>query len=590
MNGLVIGAMMALSMMQQTDTTFALDGGERLSVETMGGSIEVLVWDEDRIRVQAEHSNRTFIDIHRHNDGRQIDVEAEARRGPANIVDFRITVPPEHAGALQGLEQWLGRPVKEIFLGRVKDVLIVSDNDEWVEDAIRGGRDTLKADAWFETEFIERSRGPRDVEMFMRPHLAARLLQEYGRDDTGGPLFPVSRFLPAVMTGEVTVRAGPRPSGVDFALTNNPPPNAFGKLPYRHLIDLYQYEKADLSLELSENGIARFIPKDRTVGALVLRAKTDDLVDLFLEFIPRARLELFNEQVRETPGPTGRRYQDLASVLRELMKDFGDMHMLVLHRPKVFEGRDYASFQREFEVPPPTLIVTLVSRIQDHVAGDQVRRKVSDHLRVLQLNPLGADQGGKFHVAEPVEAKDEDELKLVRPAFGGMTGNMKYFVFSMNPEGAEAVMRAGEDSQARMITEPSVQAALGTLPPKGTLAMIVRGEMVRLAMWDEVRKRADESFRIPTRRGEWAELHRRPGMSDADLLPLVQEEQDRFIATHYPDFRDRWRVQIAPWSRVDTIVVAATLGEGPVKGAKAQAYVHFRLPDTSEDDPPPRGE
>jgi hypothetical protein len=102
MNGLVIGAMMALSMMQQTDTILDLEGAELLSIETMGGSIEVGVWDEDRIRIQAEHSNRTYIEIERRRRGREIDIEPEAARGPANIVDFRVTVPRTMSVKLDG--------------------------------------------------------------------------------------------------------------------------------------------------------------------------------------------------------------------------------------------------------------------------------------------------------------------------------------------------------------------------------------------------------------------------------------------------------------------------------------------------------
>ena len=91
MNGIVAGALMALSFVQQTDTTFALDGAEYLDVESLGGSIVVEVWDEDRVRVRAEHSTRTYVEIDRGRRG--ISVESEARRGPANIVDYRITVP-----------------------------------------------------------------------------------------------------------------------------------------------------------------------------------------------------------------------------------------------------------------------------------------------------------------------------------------------------------------------------------------------------------------------------------------------------------------------------------------------------------------
>ncbi len=101
MNGLLIGAMLALGTMQQTDTTFAVDGAERLQVETLGGSITIDVWDRAEVRIQAEHSSRTFVDIDRRRG--VIDIEAEARRGPANMVDFHITVPRTMALDLEGM-------------------------------------------------------------------------------------------------------------------------------------------------------------------------------------------------------------------------------------------------------------------------------------------------------------------------------------------------------------------------------------------------------------------------------------------------------------------------------------------------------
>ena len=79
-----------------------------VSVETAGGSIEVSVWDEERIRVVAEHSTRTYLEIDRRRDGREIDIEPEARRGPANIVDFRMD-PSEAVSAPRVHHQWQPR-------------------------------------------------------------------------------------------------------------------------------------------------------------------------------------------------------------------------------------------------------------------------------------------------------------------------------------------------------------------------------------------------------------------------------------------------------------------------------------------------
>lgn len=93
MNSLVMGALVALSMAQQTDTVIPLEGAKVLEVNAPAGSITVTGWDRNEISIQAEHSTRTFVEIRRTRDGQRIDVEADSRRGPATIVDYVIRVP-----------------------------------------------------------------------------------------------------------------------------------------------------------------------------------------------------------------------------------------------------------------------------------------------------------------------------------------------------------------------------------------------------------------------------------------------------------------------------------------------------------------
>ena len=155
MNGLVIGALMALSMVQQTDTILELDGAELLSIETMGGSIEVNVWDEDRIRVQAEHSTRTYLEIERRRSGREIDIEPEARRGPANIVDLVVTVPRGLALKLDGqyadlrIEGADGAVEAETMQGEVYIV---------------GGRGNIKVESTMGSIYVEGADGVIEIE------------------------------------------------------------------------------------------------------------------------------------------------------------------------------------------------------------------------------------------------------------------------------------------------------------------------------------------------------------------------------------------------------------------------------------------
>ena len=148
-----MGAMVAMTMFQQTDTTFEVGSAERLNVETMGGSIVVGVWDEERIRVQAEHSTRTFIEIDR---GRsEIQVESEARRGPANIVDFRITVPRRLA---LELEAQYGDIVIEGADGAVEAETLQGDV------TIIGGRGTVEVSATMGSIRVEGADGRIEIE------------------------------------------------------------------------------------------------------------------------------------------------------------------------------------------------------------------------------------------------------------------------------------------------------------------------------------------------------------------------------------------------------------------------------------------
>jgi len=153
MNGIIIGAIAALSLVQQTDTTFAVGTAELLNVETMGGSIQVGVWDRDEIRVQAEHSTRTFIEIDR--GRREIQIESEARRGPANLVDFRITVPRTLALELEAL---YGDISVEGSAGAVEAQTVQGDI------TIIGGRGTVQVSATTGTITVDDADGQIEIE------------------------------------------------------------------------------------------------------------------------------------------------------------------------------------------------------------------------------------------------------------------------------------------------------------------------------------------------------------------------------------------------------------------------------------------
>ena len=75
----------------QTDTTISVTQGTRLKLENQGGDINIRAWEKNQVRIQASHSRRTHVRVR--SSGAVLSLEAEAERGPANMVDYDLTVP-----------------------------------------------------------------------------------------------------------------------------------------------------------------------------------------------------------------------------------------------------------------------------------------------------------------------------------------------------------------------------------------------------------------------------------------------------------------------------------------------------------------
>src|SRR5262245_32873704 len=73
------------------DTTLAIKRGTRLEVDNFAGDIQVRTWAKDALRIEANHSHRTRVDIDQ--EGRLIRLTAVGRMVPG-MVDYRLTVPP----------------------------------------------------------------------------------------------------------------------------------------------------------------------------------------------------------------------------------------------------------------------------------------------------------------------------------------------------------------------------------------------------------------------------------------------------------------------------------------------------------------
>ena len=88
---LVSGALTALALVQQADTTVPAQQGQRLVVDGYAGEIDVKTWGRNAVRVVADLSSRASVAVQ--SSAASITVRTEGRRGPPPLVDLAITVP-----------------------------------------------------------------------------------------------------------------------------------------------------------------------------------------------------------------------------------------------------------------------------------------------------------------------------------------------------------------------------------------------------------------------------------------------------------------------------------------------------------------
>lgn len=89
-----------LALQGTTDTTVAVPAGASLSVNNFGGAIIVRGWNQNSVKVHAEHGRRGGIEISV--VGTTVTVKAGSRRGPPSVVDMEITVPQAMPLSLSG--------------------------------------------------------------------------------------------------------------------------------------------------------------------------------------------------------------------------------------------------------------------------------------------------------------------------------------------------------------------------------------------------------------------------------------------------------------------------------------------------------
>ena len=83
--------LLLLALLQQIDSTVPVGRGQRLEVNAFAGEIAVSVWNRDAVRVEADASGSTGVEIDR--NATTVSVRTSGRRGPPSDVDLRITAP-----------------------------------------------------------------------------------------------------------------------------------------------------------------------------------------------------------------------------------------------------------------------------------------------------------------------------------------------------------------------------------------------------------------------------------------------------------------------------------------------------------------
>ena len=175
---LLIGVLAAALAQQgpQTDTTFAVRPGSRISVETFAGSISVKTWDKSAMRVQATHGRHDNIDIE--SRGSTVHVEAEGRMGTPTNVDFQITVPSSSSLELSGVNTDID------VAGVTGDV-----NAETVQGSITvNGGARMKLESVEGNIIVEGARGHVSANTVNRGIRIARSIGDVEAETVNGPI------------------------------------------------------------------------------------------------------------------------------------------------------------------------------------------------------------------------------------------------------------------------------------------------------------------------------------------------------------------------------------------------------------------
>ena len=152
--GIVLTALSAAGLVQQTDTIVQASGASRLELESLRGEVVVRTWDRDAVRVKATESESRSVGITRSGSTISIDVEVDRGMGLTGSTNFEITVPRAFDLNIEGM----ALDVDIEGAGGQVEVTTVQGSVR-----VQGGRETISVESVFGEVTVEGAEGKIEV-------------------------------------------------------------------------------------------------------------------------------------------------------------------------------------------------------------------------------------------------------------------------------------------------------------------------------------------------------------------------------------------------------------------------------------------
>ncbi|MGH9175198.1 MAG: DUF4097 family beta strand repeat-containing protein [Vicinamibacterales bacterium] len=198
---------------QRTDQTIDVAKGTRLVLSNNAGEATVRSWDRDQVRVQASHSERERVDIQ--TADMTLRIRGRATRGPANLIDFQVTVP-----------RWMPVNLSGTYLESTIEGTTAEVNVETVHGNVRvaGGSGTIVVRSVEGTITVEKASGRVQATTVNEGIRLANVSGDMSAETTNGDIVienaQTTSLEAATVNGDVTFNGTMRDSGT-YRLTTH---------------------------------------------------------------------------------------------------------------------------------------------------------------------------------------------------------------------------------------------------------------------------------------------------------------------------------------------------------------------------------